>query len=48
MMSNTDSTSFRMTAADRWERKASRRRRPVTRRQSTRSAIILAALAEEI
>ncbi len=35
-----------LSAADRWERRADRRPRPVTRRQTTRSAVILAALQE--
>lgn len=46
-MSRSDS-STRLTAADRWERRAARRPRPVERRRSTRSAVILAALADEV
>jgi hypothetical protein len=34
------------TAADRYERRATRRQRPTVRRQSTRVAVLAAALAE--
>jgi hypothetical protein len=35
-----------LTAPDRFERRAARRQTPVVRRQSTRSAVVLAALQE--
>ena len=40
------STHASYTAADRFERRASRRQRPIVRRQHTRSAVVLAALKE--
>lgn len=42
------STRTVYTAAERFERQANRRQRPVERRQSTRSAVVLAALAEAV
>ena len=36
-----------LSAADRWERRAERHRRPVGRRRSTRRAVVLAALLVE-
>lgn len=38
------STHSTYTAADRYERRATRRQRPVVRRQNTRHAIVAAAL----
>jgi hypothetical protein len=40
------STRTTYTAADRYERRASRRQQPTIRRQSTRAAIVAAELAE--
>lgn len=40
------STHDTYTAHDRAERRARRRPRPVTRRQNTRSAVVLAAILE--
>lgn len=40
------STHATYTAADRYERKASRRQRPAARRQHTRTAIVRAAVEE--
>jgi len=44
IMARSDHATY--TAADRYERRASRRRVTVLRRQRTRSAIVLAALRE--
>jgi len=40
------STRTTYTAADRYERRATRRQRPTVRRQSTRHAVVAAALVE--
>ena len=40
------STRTTYTAADRYERRATRRQRPATRRLNTRAAVVTAALAE--
>lgn len=40
------STHSTYTAADRYERRALKRQRPTIRRQSTRSAVVAAALQE--
>ena len=42
------STHATYTAADRFERRASRRQRPAARRQNTRHAVVRAALAQEV
>lgn len=42
------STHATYTAVDRFERRAQRRQRPVVRRQHTRTAVVLAALVEEV
>jgi hypothetical protein len=43
-MARSDHSNY--SAADRFERKAARRRRPTERRQSTRSAILAATIAQ--